>query len=372
MPTKPCIIFAAGGTGGHIVPALAVAEVIQRQSSEYEIRFLGVGREIEKTLISQAGFALDILPSVPIVGVGVLGYWRFFFRVPSLTLRMFRIYRVYRPQVAVGFGGYPSFLPVIMGWLMRVPCIIHEQNVQVGLANKVLSLVARKIFAVNGACDFWLKTKVQSLPNPVRAVFLGVPAWKMFEPNEPMCLAVFGGSQGAVSLNSAIVELAGVFRELGIVLVHQTGARDYERVVQAYQDKGFQPLRVAAFIDDVASVYAKSHLVICRAGAMTVAEISASGRPAIYVPLPIAGGHQVQNVKFLVQQKAAIVVEQNERLVVNLGRVLRHLVGHPEELAEMAERAKESAMASGEVSSAEVIAREVLREARGSGRINRE
>lgn len=354
-----CVVFAAGGTGGHIMPALAVAEAIKRQAPQCQILFLGVGREVERSLVPLAGFELKVIPSVPLVGVGILGYLRFLLRLPGLLFRFIQVYRLYHPQVVVGFGGYPSFLPVVTAWLRRVPCVIHEQNVQVGWANKVLSLVAAKIFAVQGADDFWRKAKVCSLPNPVRAVFREVPAWRFPERGEPLCIVVFGGSQGAVSLNSAIVDLVQFFKEHGISLIHQTGASDFLRLEKYYREEVFLPLRLAPFIDDVANVLAQAHLVVSRAGAMAVAEITASGRPAIYVPLPIAGGHQAQNIKYLVQQKAALIVEQNSELVRNLERLLRYLVVNPRELAQMAQRAKESSSAKG-ISTAEVMAREIF------------
>lgn len=331
------VVFAAGGTGGHIVPALSVAEALKKIDPSLTIVFIGVGKEIERKLIPAAGFELVELPFVPFRGRGIGGVFAFLAAIPRALQRARSLYKERKPKVVVGFGGYPSFMPVVMARWFNIPVVIHEQNVQVGLANRFLSRFAKKLFAVTGAHGFPSGGEVTYLPLPVRDAFYAIAPWNPPRDGELLRLLVLGGSQGAVSLNDAIADLAPLFSELRIFVTHQSGARDQERLSAKYQALKFENVQVAAFFDNVAGELEKAHLVISRAGAGAVAEISVSGRPAIYVPLPIAGGHQQENCAHVIASGGAELIVQEPGFVETLGKTIQKCA-QQEALADMARR----------------------------------
>ena len=358
------ILLAAGGTGGHIMPALAVAEELKRLAPETVVEFVGTGRPLEEKLIGGAGYRAHIIPFVPVAGGGPRALLRMLARAPSAILATRRLYRELSPTAVMGFGGYPAVMPIVTAALSGVPRVIAEANVQVGIANKVLSIIANRVYAVPGAEDFLRKGAVVHLPNPVRRSFLDLPDWQYRSDNnsgdDRFRILVVGGSQGAVSLNRAILHAAPALRELRVSIVHQSGEGDFESVRKGYQDLGMHDVEVRTFIDSISEEYRLAQLVICRAGAMTAAEVSAAGRPAIFVPLPIAGGHQAENVRHLVAADAAILLEQNEELSGRLAKLLPELVRDPVRLRELATNARRAAYVEGG-SAGEVIAKELLR-----------
>ena len=356
------IVIAAGGTGGHIFPALAVAEALQQRNKAVKIVFLGTGAEVERKLIAGAGFELHALPFAKIRGAGWKGALSFLAAFPRALQQALSIYRALNPALVLGFGGYPAVIPLIGARLKGIPVFLHEQNVEPGLANKFLSLLAERLYAVPGAENFWNKRRLTHLPNPVREVFTSVPAWQPPASGQPFTLLIVGGSQGAVTLNTALLAILGELKKLNVRILHQTGALDYERVQKAYADEDYAESEPFAFTNNIAAFYARAHLVVCRAGAMTAAEVSAAGRPAIYVPLRIAAGHQAENVRALVQAGAARMLEQDEDLAVRLAAELTALRNSPEVLAEMAEKARQSAFA-GKITAAQELADAVLERA---------
>jgi len=353
------IVIGAGGTGGHIFPAIAVAQAIEKSSPEAEIHFVGIGSAIEKKLLGPLDYQHHELPFVPVVGGGALGLIRFFCHLPLALWRGVQLCKGIKPDVVLCFGGYPSFIPMLSACLLGLPRALHEQNVQVGLANKFLSLFSQRIFAARGAQGFWSKRPVRHLGNPVREKLSAVESWSPAEDGSPWNIFVMGGSQGAVSLNMAVTEVIKKLDDLNINVVHQTGTKDLERVQKLYQEQEITCVEARAFIDDIAQTYSNSHLIVCRAGAMTAAEVSAVGRPAIYVPLAISGGHQKQNVMPLVEVNAAVIEEHGENLPQRLEERIREFLAEPAKLSAMAEAARDSAR-EGEKTSAEVIATEVL------------
>ena len=355
---RRCAVFAAGGTGGHIMPALAVAQALCRLGPDYRIVFLGTGKEIEKRLVIGAGFPLIAVPSAPWAGRGLAGVVKCLLTIPRALVSVLRVCRREQPDVVVGFGGYPSVVPFIAAWLCRIPCILHEQNVEVGLANRLLSLFATRLFSVIGAHGFWSTRPVRELPNPVRLAFSSIPAWQHPAPGEGYRLLVVGGSQGAVTLNDAVLGCLDVLDRHNVEIAHQAGELDLERLTKAYSAAKYRHVRVVPFFDDIVREYEACHLVICRAGALTVAEVGAAGRPAIFVPLRIARGHQAENAKFLVRAGAARLIEQNTTTVSALRKELEGLLADPALLSQMARASRELAVAAGRPA-AEIIAEEI-------------
>lgn len=360
------IILAAGKTGGHIFPAIAVAQSLEKKAPHEEIIFVGVGGDIESSLIQEAGFPLEVIPFVPITGAGVMGAIRFLFALPGAICKALRLYSRVRPKVVVGFGGYPAFVPMVTAWLKRIPRILHEQNVQVGLANKILSLLANEVYAVHRAQGFWGKKTVHFIGNPVRHAFEQISEWKAPSSEQHFVLLIVGGSQGAVSLNDAVMSISPTLERLGLKIIHQSGSTDFERVNSHYEKKSYPEADVRAFIDNMPEAYAEAHLIVCRSGAMTTAEVAASGRPAIFVPLHIAGGHQAENVRHLIQCEGGVMLEQGPELAEKLGQLIEELVSDPAKLQQMAARARESTR-QGLMTAAEQLAQAAVTASGSSG-----
>lgn len=349
------IVFAAGGTGGHIFPALAVAEAAG-EILPVKVLFVGTGKELERRIVGAAGYELTALSLAPVTGRGKLGLLAVVLSLPYRMWCCLRLFSRIKPAVVYGFGGYPSVLPILSACCLRIPCVIHEQNAEVGLANRLLGLFAKRIFAARGALGFWggRDKGVVTVNNPVRKVMSEVASWKAPNQNEPLRLLILGGSQGAVSVNSAVIGLLPELKKRNLEIVHQSGESDFERVSKAYEESGFRGGKVVAFLSDMAAAYANAHLVVSRAGAMSAAEISATARPAIYIPLPIARAHQRENVRFQEEFGAAVVVEQDSNFAHHLERAILAIIDDPERLRAMATRAEQSRESETERSAAQI------------------
>jgi UDP-N-acetylglucosamine--N-acetylmuramyl-(pentapeptide) pyrophosphoryl-undecaprenol N-acetylglucosamine transferase len=352
------IFLAAGGTGGHIIPAIAVADAIRARRPDCRIVFIGTGKEIERKLVGEAGYELASVELLPFSGKGLKGKLQLLLSLPKTAAAVGKLFDHHKPVAIAGFGGYPSFLPVLAAWLRRVPRVINEQNVKAGIANRFLSLVASAGFAVPGSMGFLSPQKIAFVPNPVRSRFFDVPEWRA-PVGRKLKLLIVGGSQGAVSLNSAIAECSDTIRSLELEVIHQTGPKDLQRIEEKYSAAGLTSCKAISFIDDMASAYSAADIVICRAGAMTVAELCASGRAAIFVPLPIAGGHQAENARWLVDSGAALMLPQDQALAGNLAQLLKELCSNPDRVAELARKIRLAAVGAGERSS-DIVAEKVL------------
>lgn len=331
------VAFAAGGTGGHIVPALAVADTLKSLSSEDDdLYFIGVGKPLETKLITGAGYPLEIVPFVPVLGKGIVGMLRMAMMFPVSLLQAVSLFKRRKPDVVVAFGGYPSVLPMLAARILKIPRIVHNLDVKVGLANHYMSALATQLTSVQRAKGFWKDREAQQIGNPVRRIFFDIPNWTAPSRGAPYRVLVLGGSQGALSLNSAVIAVIPKLKHLNIELVHQTGANDFERVTKIYEKIKYAPAKVAPFLEDVPGELRAAHLVVSRAGASIVAEIAAARRPAILVPLPIASGHQKENALPVVELGASHLLEQDDNLTQNLEEELVKLLASPERLTEMA------------------------------------
>lgn len=359
LDTTVNIALVAGGTGGHLIPAIIVAKKLHSKAAVRNLLFVGTGTELEKKLLANVAFNLEAIPARAVHGGGICGAFKFALTLPRAMYACVRLFREKRPSVVVGFGGYPSFVPILVAWLMRIPTAIHESNVGVGLANKVLSLIATKVFGVTGCKGFIGTSNLKLLPNPVREEFYSIPPFKYPESGEPFRILVVGGSQGAVTLNTIVLGLCDVFQECGVELHHQSGVLDYQRVMDAYRATAFKAYSVSPFVDDMAKAYARAHLVICRAGAMSVAEVVAAGRPVIFVPLVIASGHQRLNAEPVAEAGGGIIVEQDKCCAEKLRQHLSELLSSREKLETMA-RCMEKFRGDIGVTSAERIAEDIM------------
>ncbi len=341
-------VLAGGGTGGHVMPALALAERL-RETGE-PVLFVGGRRGLEKRLVAEAGFELVALDARPLLGQSVLGRVRNLFAVARATLAARRAIRAFRADVVVSVGGYAAVPAALAASLARVPLALLEANAVPGLANRAVARFAGRLFVGFAPAAARLgrgpgdpRVRVTGLPlrRSLLAAFTGAAPPR--EPTEPVHLFVFGGSQGARQINDALVALLPRLDPKRLSIVHQTGEADRERIADAYRAAGFTA-EVTAFERDMAARYRWADLVVCRAGALTVAELGLAGRAAILVPLAhVGGGEQVANARVLEDCGAARVLDARGDVTEPLAEALESLLDAPERLAAMGERAAATA-----------------------------
>ncbi len=305
------IILTTGGTGGHVFPALAVAHEIKDRFPECEILFLG-GKGPEREMVERAGIAFKGLPAKSVLGGGIKKVFGSLWVVAAMFMALKEI-ASFKPDVVIGFGGYAGFCPVLAAWILGVPTAIHEQNSVPGVTNRILGKVVKRIFAsFEDRNESFPAEKTVVVGNPVRKEIMnsGPNAKQIADPKKVL---VFGGSQGAAAINDAIIDGLAKLREAGITLRHQTGKADFEKVRKAYAENGMETGKVSPFIHDMGEAYAEASLVVCRAGASTVFEVAAAGKPAIFIPFPYAThDHQTGNGRSLTDLGAAVLIPQNE------------------------------------------------------------
>jgi len=335
----PRILIAGGGTGGHLFPGIAVAQELRRRVGA-EVSFVGSDYGIERTAVPAAGFEVDLLPVRGLRGRGPVEVARGVGRVAKSLVGARRVLRARRPDLVVGVGGYASFPAVAAAALARIPVVLLEQNAEPGLATKVLAPFATRVCVTFPATARGLGARAVVTGNPVRDLAAcGESRGDDRDPAGRFRVLVFGGSAGAHRLNSVVPEaLARVGRPLAVE--HQTGKTDREEVEAAYRRLG-QDAEVRAFIDDMARAYARADLVVCRAGATTIAELTSLGKAAILVPFPFAAGdHQRLNGQSLVDEGAAWMVLDRELEPEALATLVRRAIDEPAATAELGRRAR--------------------------------
>ncbi|MDR2934934.1 MAG: undecaprenyldiphospho-muramoylpentapeptide beta-N-acetylglucosaminyltransferase [Candidatus Adiutrix sp.] len=334
--TEPRFILAAGGTGGHLWPALSLARALKKIRPEADCLFVGAGRPVEAAIVDPAGFRRVALPAGGWKGLGLAARlkglrlaWAGFWEALGLV-------RSYRPLVCFGAGGYVTVPVGLAAWIMGVPLLIHEQNSRAGLSNKVLGrLAARVCLGFEEAAPAFPAGRVVVTGNPVRPEIAALHKMERDFGRRPLTVLVTGGSQGARALNlAAAPALAGLVREgLAIKIIHQTGTADLAEVRRIYLEAGAEA-EAAEFYQDMAALYRRADLVVGRAGAITLAELAAAGLPAVLVPLPTAADdHQAANARFFERAGAALVLPQAALTPESLAEVLRGLLTAPERLA---------------------------------------
>jgi UDP-N-acetylglucosamine--N-acetylmuramyl-(pentapeptide) pyrophosphoryl-undecaprenol N-acetylglucosamine transferase len=305
MSARPVMIMA-GGTGGHVFPALALARLLRAHSRE--VIWLGTRRGLEARVVPAEGFAIEWLSVAGMRGKGPVQMLRSSFQLIRSVWEAFRIVRRHRPGVVVGLGGFVSGPGGLAAWLCRRPLLIHEQNAIAGFTNRCLSHLAREVLTAFPAA-FAGNRKARLIGNPVRADIAALPApeERFADRSGPVRLLVVGGSLGAMRLNQAMPAALSKLASRGVAFEvrHQAGEKHIEAARAAYAAAGVQG-DVTAFIADMAQSLGWADLVVCRAGALTVAELAAAGVGAILVPYPHAvDDHQTHNAQFLVDAGAA-------------------------------------------------------------------
>lgn len=338
------VLILAGGTGGHIFPGLAVARALRERA--VPVLWLGADGGMETRLVPAAGVRLETIPVRGLRGKGGLALLAAPWRLARAVWRAIAVLRKHRPRAVISFGGFAAGPGGLAAWLLRRPLLVHEQNRVPGLTNRVLARLARRV--LSGFPDSFAGIEHEHVGNPVRPEIaaLPMPAARFEQRGSAIRLLVLGGSQGARALNEAVPAAVAQATREGIVLDvrHQCGEALREAAERAYAEAGVA-VSVEPFITDMAAAYAWADLVICRAGALTLAELCAAGLGSLLVPFPQAvDDHQTRNAEFLVAQGAARLVPQDEALASRLAESLRGLAGDRDALLRMAQLARSLAM----------------------------
>ncbi|MCL7744511.1 undecaprenyldiphospho-muramoylpentapeptide beta-N-acetylglucosaminyltransferase [Guyparkeria hydrothermalis] len=347
--SRGVIYVMAGGTGGHVIPALAVAEALAERG--YAIRWMGTERGIESRLVPEAGYSIDYLEIGGLRGKGLTTRLAAPLRLMRAVWQAIRLLRRHQPVLVVGMGGFAAGPGGLAAWLTRSPLVIHEQNAIAGLTNRVLSRLARVTLAAYPNAFGAPLPASRVVGNPVRGDIeaLPAPAERFAGHDGPVRVLVLGGSLGAQALNEAVPEaLARISGTTHLDVRHQAGPRHVEAAESHYENANWgagSRYQVSGFVTDMAEAFGWADFVIARAGAMTVAEIAAAGVGALFIPFPHAvDDHQRFNAAWLVDQGAARLLSQTEADVEHLTALLGPLLADRAVLLDMAERARAAAV----------------------------
>jgi UDP-N-acetylglucosamine--N-acetylmuramyl-(pentapeptide) pyrophosphoryl-undecaprenol N-acetylglucosamine transferase len=345
-PSSPLsVIIAGGGTGGHVFPGIAVAQEFRRRNPETAILFVGTARGLETKVVPREGFALKLIEVGALKRVGMFGRIRSLLKLPKSFLAVRRLLQQVRPDVVIGVGGYASGPVVLMAALMDVPTLVAEQNALPGFTNRVLARFVRAAAVTFEETRKYFGEKAVITGNPVRAEFFDVPPKTPFDRAdgaEVLHLFITGGSQGARAINLAMIGALPLLAEEKdrLSITHQTGEHDYDKVRATYLENGWK-VEVKPFIENMVDEFARADLVITRAGATTVAELAASGCPALMIPFPFAADdHQRKNAEAVERAGAGRMILQAELTPERLAEELLWLVRDPQQLARMADASR--------------------------------
>lgn len=343
------LLLAGGGTGGHILAGVAIADAWRKRfGQDTPLLFVGAQGGLEERLVPKSGYRLEVLKIGTLNRVGLVQKLRTLIQLPFSFLRSAQILLRFKPDFILGVGGYSSGPLVLVGsllcrlGLLSSKIAVLEQNSTPGLTNRILGRLANMVFAAfPGTESHFPGKKVITTGNPIRSHLLGIPKASY----SPFTLFIFGGSQGAMGINSLILEALPYLKkyEAQIEIIHQTGPKDLERVKQGYLSVGWSnQARVEAFIDQMAEAYTKASLLICRAGSSTLSEVAAVGRAAIFIPLPTAAdNHQYLNAKVFTDRGAGFLLSQAQSQGKDLAHLIESLILNPTQLSSVEMAVKE-------------------------------
>jgi UDP-N-acetylglucosamine--N-acetylmuramyl-(pentapeptide) pyrophosphoryl-undecaprenol N-acetylglucosamine transferase len=353
------IVIAAGGTGGHLYPAVALAREFLCRDQANKVLFVGTSRGLESKVLAHEGFELLLIDAKPVMGKGLLDLVKGLSAMPISFWQCWQIVQQRRPDLVIGVGGYTSPMMMMAAALAGVPRVILEPNADPGLANKAVGPFVQRVFlAFESAADAFDRTKVRVVGTPIRKEFLAQAERASTAANQAgrQHLLIFGGSQGAKAINSAVIEgLPPLLKTRSqMTVTHQTGEADYERVSTAYRQAGVA-VSVSPFLYDMPSAINVADLVVARAGAMTVAELTTCGKPAVLIPLPTAiYDHQMKNAKAMEAAGAAVVLPQGDLTGSTLTRTITAILDDQKRLTAMGVASRSLRR----IDAAEVIVRE--------------
>ena len=339
------IVMAGGGTGGHLFPGIAIAREFKKRNAADEILFVSTGNPLERSVVARAGFPIATISVQGLKGRGLWRQLRTFLKLPRSMFQAMKVLGIARPQLVVGLGSYSAGPTVLGAWLKRIGIVLHEQNLLPGITNRFLARFADRIcVSFDQTAGHFEADKVLWTGNPVRPdILAAAPGGKDTEPapgrRDKFTVLIVGGSQGAHSVNMAVVEALDHLADRNrFAFIHQTGAADKTMVELAYARCGVSAV-VEAFFEDMAACYRAADLIVCRAGATTIAEVTTLGKAAIFVPFPhAADDHQVLNARTLVDSGAAEMILEQNLSGGNLAGRIDYLATHPEELQALGAR----------------------------------
>lgn len=329
------ILIAAGGTGGHIYPGIAVANELQRRKETNEILFVGTARGLETRIVPENGYQLSLINSAGLKSVGFMGKLKGLSVLPKSFLEARQIIRQFRPHVVVGAGGYVSGPVLLMASIMGIPTLVMDSNALPGFTNRKLARFADKAALTFEEALPFFGNKGVVVGNPVRKEFFDIPAK---EREEKAHILIFGGSQGARAINNAVGDSLEILAKNAdrLTITHQTGEADFEKFREVYNRSAFPQADVRPFISDMYSEFGKADLVICRAGATTCSELAAAGKAAIMIPLPTAADdHQRKNAEARERAGAAKMLLQRDMNGTTLASAIIELIDDPDRISEM-------------------------------------
>jgi UDP-N-acetylglucosamine--N-acetylmuramyl-(pentapeptide) pyrophosphoryl-undecaprenol N-acetylglucosamine transferase len=339
------LLIAGGGTGGHVFPALAVAQEWLRRKPRgaaggRQVVFVGTERGIETKLVPQAGFPLELIRAAGLKGIGGMTLLRNVAMLPAGMWDSEKIIGRHSFNVALGVGGYASGPMILAAVLHRIPTVVFEPNVEPGFTNRILARMATRLAVAHEETARQLGRKAVATGCPVRKEFFAIPRKENHEP--PFNLLITGGSRGALPINRAVIDSLDLLmaRKNRLFIVHQTGERDYNAVRVAYARRQFQA-EVVPFIENMADRFAQADLIVCRSGAITVAEVSASGRAAIFIPFGAStDAHQMRNAETMEKAGAARLLPQDQLTPERLTTEIFSLLDQPRRIVEIEDRAR--------------------------------
>jgi UDP-N-acetylglucosamine--N-acetylmuramyl-(pentapeptide) pyrophosphoryl-undecaprenol N-acetylglucosamine transferase len=337
------VVVAGGGTGGHLFPGIAFATGMQKRFPGCKVLFIGTRRLLDQQALAGYDFELDSIKCMGLKGMGIWRRLQSVWQLPTALFEARKILKRFRPDLVLGVGGYVTGPVLLAAKISGIPLCIHEQNSVPGLANKILARIVDRVY-LSIPCQYpFPATKTVMTGNPVRHEIIEAGIKKESVINKEVTILVLGGSQGAHRVNLLVVEAA---KELSsdygkrIKVIHQTGKADEEAVQSSYKQLGIQA-EVQAFFKDMAELYSRADLVVSRAGATTLAELSVMGLPALLIPYPFAADdHQQINAKYYQDGGAAKMFVENELSGAELAAEIRNLLNEPESLNQLSVRMK--------------------------------
>ena len=352
------VVIAAGGTGGHLYPAVALAREFLRRDPSVKILFVGTRRGIESKVLAHEEFELECISAKPVMGKGWLDVIRGVLSVPIALRQSMDILRQRQADLVIGVGGYTSPTMVVAAALRGVARVILEPNAHPGMANKVVAPFVQRIFlAFESAADSFDRNRIRVVGTPIRREFLTEMDRHETTPNSNgLRLLIFGGSQGARAINRAVLDGLEALVQLvpTLDITHQTGESDYQHVRGIYEQLGVRA-EVTPFLYDMPKALRAADLVVARAGAMTIAELTACGKPAILIPLPTAiYDHQMKNARAMEEAGGATILPQGELTGSRLNELISSILLNPDRLRAMSAKSREMRR----VDAAEVIVQE--------------
>jgi UDP-N-acetylglucosamine--N-acetylmuramyl-(pentapeptide) pyrophosphoryl-undecaprenol N-acetylglucosamine transferase len=334
------VLIAAGGTGGHIYPGIAVANELLLRDADTEVLFVGTARGLEKILVPENGYQLALINSAGLKNVGFVGKVKGMIVLPRSFWEARKILRDFKPDVVVGAGGYVSGPVLLTAHFMGFPTVVMDSNALPGFTNRNLARFVDKAALAFEAAKPFFGSKAVITGNPVRGEFFDI---EPRHPGKTINMLIFGGSQGARAINQAMIAALPLLNghKDDLAITHQSGEANFDIVKAGYERAGWERADVRPYIHNIAEAFADADLIICRAGATTCAEIAAAGRAALMVPLPTAADdHQRKNAEAMVEKGAGRMLLQADLSAERLAAEINDLIGNPEQLSQMGEAAR--------------------------------